>query len=53
MATPFQVRPVTEGELPAFEYVDQHAFNGRPDTERARSNWHAPSVRSTAARWPA
>src|SRR6516165_6773021 len=30
MATPFQVRPVTEGELPAFEYVDQHAFHGRP-----------------------
>ena len=22
MATPFQVRPVTEGELPAFEYID-------------------------------
>jgi len=41
MATSFQVRPVTEGELPAFEYVDQHAFNGRPDTERSRSNWHA------------
>ena len=30
MANPLQVRPVTEGELPAFEYVDQHAFNGRP-----------------------
>jgi hypothetical protein len=41
MANPFQVRPVTEGELPAFEYVDQHAFNGRPDTERQRANWHA------------
>ena len=41
MATPFQIRPVSEGELPAFEYVDQHAFNGRPDTERQRANWHA------------
>ena len=41
MANPFQVRPVTEGELPAFEDVDQHAFNGRPDTERQRANWHA------------
>ncbi|MBO0816827.1 MAG: GNAT family N-acetyltransferase [Actinobacteria bacterium] len=41
MATPFQIRPVTEDELPAFEFVDQQAFNGRPDTERARANWHA------------
>src|SRR6516225_4330173 len=41
MANPFQVRPVTEGELPAFEFVDQHAFSGRPDTERQRANWHA------------
>ncbi len=40
MAT-FQIRPVTEDELPAFESVDQHAFNGRPDTERQRANWHA------------
>ncbi len=40
MAT-FQIRPVTEDELPAFETVDQHAFNGRPDTERQRANWHA------------
>jgi predicted acetyltransferase len=40
MAT-FQIRPVTEDELPAFEYVDQHAFNGRPDNERQRANWHA------------
>jgi predicted acetyltransferase len=41
MATPFQIRPVTEDELPAFEYVDQHAFNGRPDSARHRANWHA------------
>ena len=41
MATPFQIRPVTEGELPAFEFVDQHAFSARPDTERQRANWHA------------
>jgi predicted acetyltransferase len=40
MAT-FQIRPVTEDELPAFETVDQHAFSGRPDTERQRANWHA------------
>ena len=40
MAT-FQIRPVTEDELPAFETVDQHAFNGRPDTARQRANWHA------------
>ena len=49
MATSFQVRPVTEGELPAFEYVDQHAFNGRPDTERSRSNWHARLERAKRA----
>jgi predicted acetyltransferase len=41
MATSFQIRPVTEDELPAFSLVDQHAFNGRPDTERGRSNWLA------------
>ena len=41
MATTFQVRPVTEAELPAFEYVDQHAFNDRPDSERSRTNWLA------------
>jgi len=41
MATPFQIRPVTEDELPAFEFVDQHAFNGRPDNERQRANWLA------------
>lgn len=41
MATTFQIRPVTEAELPAFEYVDEHAFHGRPDTERQRANWHA------------
>jgi predicted acetyltransferase len=41
MATTFQIRPVTEAELPAFEYVDQHAFHGRPDTARQRANWHA------------
>src|SRR5262249_52332056 len=41
MATPFQIRPVTEDELPAFEVVDQHAFNGRPDNERERANWLA------------
>jgi predicted acetyltransferase len=40
MAT-FQIRPLTEDELPAFEYVDQHAFNGRPDNERQRANWLA------------
>ena len=40
MAT-FQIRPLTEDELPALEYVDQHAFNGRPDTERHRANWLA------------
>ncbi len=28
MATTFQIRPLTEDELPALEYVDQHAFNG-------------------------
>lgn len=41
MVTPFQIRPVTEDELPAFEFVDQQAFNGRPDTERQRANWLA------------
>jgi predicted acetyltransferase len=41
MATTFQIRPATEAELPAFEYVDQHAFNARPDSERARANWLA------------
>jgi predicted acetyltransferase len=41
MATTFQIRPVTEAELPAFEYVDQQAFNGRPDSARARANWLA------------
>src|SRR5262249_60022097 len=41
MATPFQIRRVTEDELPAFEVVDQHAFNGRPDNERRRANWLA------------
>jgi predicted acetyltransferase len=41
MATTFQVRPATEAELPAFEYVDQHAFNGRPDSARSRANWLA------------
>jgi predicted acetyltransferase len=40
MAT-FQIRPVTEDELPAFSYVDQHAFNGRPDSPRSRANWLA------------
>lgn len=40
MAT-FQIRPLTEDELPALQYVDQHAFNGRPDTERHRANWLA------------
>ncbi|HEV3067973.1 MAG TPA: GNAT family N-acetyltransferase [Streptosporangiaceae bacterium] len=41
MATTFQVRPVTEAELPAFKYVDQHAFNEGPDSERSRTNWLA------------
>jgi predicted acetyltransferase len=41
MATTFQMRPVTEDELPAFEVVDQHAFNGRPDNARQRANWHS------------
>jgi len=40
MAT-FQIRPVTEDELPAFSYVDQHAFNGRPNSPRSRANWLA------------
>jgi predicted acetyltransferase len=40
MAT-FQIRPVTEDELPAFQIVDQHAFNGRPDSPRSRANWLA------------
>jgi predicted acetyltransferase len=40
MAT-FQIRPVTEDELPAFQYVDQQAFNGRPDSPRSRANWLA------------
>jgi predicted acetyltransferase len=41
MATTFQIRPVTEHELPAFSYVDEQAFNGRPDNERQRANWLA------------
>src|SRR5215471_17597229 len=41
MATTFQIRPVTEDELPTFEVVDQHAFNGRPDNARHRANWHS------------
>jgi predicted acetyltransferase len=41
MATTFQIRPVTEDELPAFQLVDQHAFNGRPDSARHRANWLA------------
>ena len=40
MAT-FQIRPVTEDELPAFHYVDEQAFNGRPDSPRSRANWIA------------
>jgi predicted acetyltransferase len=41
MATTFQIRSLTEDELPALEYVDQHAFNGRPDSARQRANWLA------------
>ena len=41
MDTTFQIRPVTEDELPAFSYVDQQAFNGTPDTARQRANWLA------------
>jgi predicted acetyltransferase len=41
MATTFQVRPLTEAELPALEYVDEHAFSGRPDSARHRANWMA------------
>ena len=41
MATTFQIRPVTEDELPAFSYVDQQAFNGTPDNARQRANWLA------------
>jgi predicted acetyltransferase len=40
MAT-FQIRPVTEDELPAFQIVDQHAFNGRPSSARSHANWLA------------
>jgi predicted acetyltransferase len=40
MAT-FQIRPVAEDELPAFSYVDQQAFNGRPDSPRSHANWLA------------
>jgi predicted acetyltransferase len=40
MAT-FQIRPLTEDDLPALEYVDQHAFSGRPDSARSRANWLA------------
>src|SRR5262249_36346571 len=35
MTTPFEIRPLTEGELPAVQFVDQHAFPDRPDTEQA------------------
>ena len=41
MATTFQIRPVTEEELPAFDYVDQQAFNGRPNSARGHANWLA------------
>jgi predicted acetyltransferase len=41
MATTFQIRPVTEDELPAFDYVDQQAFNGRPNSARGQANWLA------------
>jgi predicted acetyltransferase len=41
MATTFQVRPVTEAELPAFQYVDRQAFNERPQPALSRANWLA------------
>jgi predicted acetyltransferase len=41
MATTFQIRPLIEAELPALDYVDQHAFNGRPGSARQRANWMA------------
>jgi predicted acetyltransferase len=41
MATPFEIRPVRQDELPAFEIVDQHAFNDRTWPEGIRANWRA------------
>jgi predicted acetyltransferase len=41
MATSYQIRPMTEDELAAFETVDQHAFHGTPRSERSQANLFA------------
>src|SRR5262249_47856329 len=41
MATPYPVRPITEGELLAVHAVHEHAFHGRPLSEQARARLHA------------
>src|SRR6266702_210452 len=37
MATSYPIRPITEGELPGFRTVHEHAFHGRPASERSRA----------------
>ncbi|HEY5985845.1 MAG TPA: GNAT family N-acetyltransferase, partial [Streptosporangiaceae bacterium] len=39
MATSYPVRPITEDELPGFRAVHEHAFHGRPSSERAHALW--------------
>jgi predicted acetyltransferase len=37
MATSYPIRPITEGELPGFRTVHEHAFHGRPASKRSRA----------------
>jgi len=39
MATSYPIRPITEDELADFLFVDQHAFNGTPPSERLHANF--------------
>ena len=36
MAEQYLIRPIGPDEFPAFRAVDEHAFHGRPLTERMR-----------------
>src|SRR2546423_9459080 len=38
----YQIRPLTEAELPAFLLVDQHAFNDAPRPAGAHANFLSP-----------
>lgn len=39
MATSYPIRPITEDDLPGFRNVHEHAFHGRPPSERAQALW--------------